>query len=523
MNACLVRLALAAMALILTSQPSWAGWMQDGDSLNFNQNENAYVAAMAFSKSEPYAAWVTWREMYGNTSNIYVKRLNGSSWDLVGGSLNMDGNRDARMPGIAVDNTTPHVVWTESTNSTNSYYQVNVKNYIGAAWASVGGNLNIYGNTGVAWRSDIQFNNITPYVSWYEFAAGVACKVIVKHWNGASWQQDGNYLNINENENATDPDLRMFNGTPYVAWTEGTIRQVYVKYFNGTDWQAVGGSLNNNTNADAQWPSLALNSSGTPYVSFLEASGTTLLACVKHYDGAGWAQDGSALNVNSNVNAQRPMLAFYNDVLYSSWAENAGTAGQIYAAVFNGSVWNLLGGSLNKVSTQDALSAYIAFMGNTLYLTWQEKDQTSAKYQIYVQHYLTPTPTATITQTATLTPTSTQTPPLLSPTPSSTESASTTATLTPLAGAGTSRWVITPNPFAPVRGQKAHFNCPQNSSYASLKIKIFNLKGRCVITLNDTLDWDGKNAQGMLCEGGVYACRIETENQHFSATVFLLR
>jgi hypothetical protein len=43
------------------------------------------------------------------------------------------------------------------------------------------------------------------------------------------------------------------------------------------------------------------------------------------------------------------------------------------------------------------------------------------------------------------------------------------------------------------------------------------------MTLNDALDWDGKNEQGVLCEGGVYACRIETENQHFSATVFLLR
>jgi flagellar hook assembly protein FlgD len=54
-------------------------------------------------------------------------------------------------------------------------------------------------------------------------------------------------------------------------------------------------------------------------------------------------------------------------------------------------------------------------------------------------------------------------------------------------------------------------------------IKIYNLRGVLLKTLSNQNQWDGKNEQNRLCEGGVYLYRIEGQKQHVSGQVVLIR
>lgn len=83
----------------------------------------------------------------------------------------------------------------------------------------------------------------------------------------------------------------------------------------------------------------------------------------------------------------------------------------------------------------------------------------------------------------------------------------------------------TPNPFLPSRGQKTYFNLEFSDPGTRSTIRIMNIQGRVVRTLNNANppEWDGRNDAGHLCEGGLYIYQIESGGRRVTGKVVLIR
>jgi hypothetical protein len=122
------------LAWLLANSQAWAAWVQDGGSLNINATRNAGSPALAMDNSTPY---VVWSEYNGSKFQAYVKHWNGSGWEQNGGSLNVNTAVDTISLAIATDNSTPYVCWTED-SATQLLY---VKHFNGS-WVQDGSWLN---------------------------------------------------------------------------------------------------------------------------------------------------------------------------------------------------------------------------------------------------------------------------------------------------------------------------------------------------------------------------------------------
>lgn len=94
-------------------------------------------------------------------------------------------------------------------------------------------------------------------------------------------------------------------------------------------------------------------------------------------------------------------------------------------------------------------------------------------------------------------------------------------TITPTAALSPGRrGAATPNPFLPSRGQTVDFHYVPA---APAVIRIVDIKGRRMRTLNDVSSWDGRDDSGRPCEGGVYFYQIECGSERISGKVVLIR
>ncbi len=414
---------------LLAASGANADWVQDGNELNVNAAADARYPCLVTINNTPY---VTWTDEYSETSGIiYVKRFNGSAWDFVGNHLNLDINKKALAPHMAVWNNTPYVTWFESNGVA---YQTYVKHFNGVDWEQDGDSLNV--NPG---RSSnyprMAFYNGTPYITWQESAPSFTTRVYVKHFNGSAWVPDGAALNMSPSKSALNPRIAFIADTPCVTWFEsnGTAEQVMVKRLNGTEWDLVGsGSLNVNVSQDARYPVLDVWGQ-TPYVSWFEYDGISdYKVYVKHFNGSFWGPDNDFLNVDSNRTAYNPSICIFNATPYVAFQEIIpGPANHVFVKFYNGTGWDLVGsGSLNL---EDAFFPWMSVSQSGVpYVSWSEN--VSSVEKVYVKHFekletLTPTSTVSPTGSPTGTPSHspTGTP---SHTPSNTETLTPTVTLT---------------------------------------------------------------------------------------------
>ncbi len=81
---------------------------------------------------------------------------------------------------------------------------------------------------------------------------------------------------------------------------------------------------------------------------------------------------------------------------------------------------------------------------------------------------------------------------------------------------------IVPNPFFPRQGQEATFLLPTGHGPV-YTIKIFNLRGWQLRTLESSNHWDGKDQSGRICEQGVYVMQYKNKDgKRLNATIVLL-
>jgi hypothetical protein len=375
-------------------EPEANGWQFIGRSLTVSSGKQPQTSSLALDAAG-YPV-VSWNECfksvyYCDSSFVYVKRWNGSTWIQLGEALNIDLSKNAYSSDLALDTSgNPVVSFTQCIEVNINNYCINsniyVKRWNGSNWVQLGNSLDV--NRGRRTDSSTLALDIlgNPVVAWREFiGATFQWDIYVKRWNSSNWVSLSGPLDIDTIGDSYDPDLAIDNsGHPVISWHEEHAfsgpNYIYVKRWNGTSWIQVGEglALDENLNHDGYSPRMVLDNTGNPvvgYKQFIPNSNSSYNVYVKHWNGTSWIQVGGiAAIVGSRITISLAVDAAENPVV----ATNAG------ATRWNGSSWVKLIRSFksNIRTNSDHTSLKLDSTGNPI-VSWSEN------YELYVAKYAT--------------------------------------------------------------------------------------------------------------------------------------
>lgn len=162
-------------------------WVSLGGALDRDVSKQAYHFGIAV---DPYdRIVVSWTEENENFShdNIYVKRWNGRAWVPLGGALNVDSSLYAMGMSLALSSGgVPHVSLREYNGSSIS--NLYVKRWNGSTWTLLGSSVNNSGAGENGFGGALTFRNPGgPVVVWTPSISTFLPGVYVHRWNGSAW------------------------------------------------------------------------------------------------------------------------------------------------------------------------------------------------------------------------------------------------------------------------------------------------------------------------------------------------
>ncbi|MBN1594484.1 hypothetical protein JW933_01020 [candidate division FCPU426 bacterium] len=465
-------------------------------------------------------------------------------------SLNMDYDKPANCPDVAIYKGVPIIAWSEQ-NDSASNPQIYVKAFTGvnpediplaSSWTLIGSDIGArVGDPNVA--ADDEY----LYLAYAQYRLDETPLMTVKRYNGQVWEDVGpGWMG------ESTPDIACYGGAPYVVWTNwnGNVHLVKVARFDGEQWMQIGDALNTGTDAciEYTYPQIIFNRS-TPYVTwyeqwetqdvFSEISSRVYISCF--LDGR-WQQQGSdvyqcresklaftpreqayvvwrqweplewriyvrrwsetelrwvqvqdEVSLTEQNDAFNPEVSVVDETPFVIWKQIHENSSQAHIKYFDGRQWQLLSGSeyvnINperNVHNPHLVGAVSADNGQGHVYVAWCEEDDAGIAQVCVKHY--------------------HVPPVSTPTPF-------------VSTVKTYAW---PNPFLPMLGQKTVFSFAVSAG-GHFTIRILNLRGRVVRRLNDTFEWDGRSEAGHMCEGGLYLYQIEAEGRRMSGTIVLLK
>jgi len=323
----------------------WDGtaWERLGDPLNVDVSEQIMdqPSIAVDPADEPIVAF---NEKHGGVATVYVRRWNGSAWDLLGATgLNGDSTENANSPVLALDTSgNPIVAWQEATVATGdgSPHRVLLTRW-NNGWGPA-----------IALDSAVGADAILPSIATdssggayvaFNRAGGGAYELLMTRitWNTGSSPQQASFENI-----ASDPHLRTTAGghtsvavsqdAAYVAYPAGSPSATYVlrctplvasQSSPAPTCDSWGGALVGDSTRGANSPSMTLMTvDGTDYpvVAWDEWTidrtfGTFI---VEAWNGLNWARmAGMPMPIEPGSKAHSPQLAFNDGQLVVVWRE----------------------------------------------------------------------------------------------------------------------------------------------------------------------------------------------------------
>lgn len=195
-----------------------------------------------------------------------------------------------------------------------------------------------------------------PVIAW-ENKYSWGYEMYLRKWNGNEWTEMEFPCAVSESStngilpgpdyNPRNPVLAVDQeGNIFVAWEDyyEENREIFLKYWDGSDWEELGESDTEGGVSDSSGvstaPSLALDSSGRPYIAWLDNTNGVYEIYLKYWDGEQWAElDGSASNggVSNTVGrSDNPAVILdSSDVPYIAWREISGGISYIYLRHWN--------------------------------------------------------------------------------------------------------------------------------------------------------------------------------------------
>lgn len=206
-------------------------------------------------------------------------------------------------------------------------------------WITVG-NAGFTGNGATV--PSIVVDNGTPYLAYRD--GSHSGKITVQKYVGNTWTTvgDAGFSQGALESSQTAVALAVYGGTPYVAYIESY--NITVKMYDGSSWVVLGPSDQAGVPKSV---GLAENSlymafavyNGTPYLAFEDLNQQKMR--VKKYAGGTWTEVAESGKVGiSDTQGNRPSISVYNGTPYL--ADNAyGTGSSVMK--FNGSAWEYVG------------------------------------------------------------------------------------------------------------------------------------------------------------------------------------
>ena len=270
-------------------------------------------------------------------------------------ALDLDLASEAVSPTLDLDpEGRPLVAWAEAEVPSDPLellvFRIYARRWDGSVWQTLGGTLNVDADATASDPSLAVGHNGTPYLAWQECAVRAPdCSVHVKSWDGDRWHQLGGRLNTDPEADATAPVLRVdLAGRPVIVWTEssrGKPDLIYVKRWEGDAWQPLGDSLTTTTVGFVLGKSLTVSPGGALILAWAEQDADlrdTIFLSV--WNGAVWSQpnpvvEGGEFPVVYATPANEVLLAwtyFFTDPLSESQYDSQ-------VARWDGNRWGVLG------------------------------------------------------------------------------------------------------------------------------------------------------------------------------------
>ena len=280
----------------------------------------------AFARDRSGRSVVAWFEytQASGAADVYVHRSGESGSSLLGGPLSAatGGDSWAEEVQVAVDGSNrPVVAWTEKAAGE---LQVFVRRWNGASWEVLAGVPNPITSSHAKDLTLATGNTDLPAVAWTEVDATQKVRVYVYRWNGSSWNPVATPLAARTSTaNALYPSMVIdAEGRPVVAVTEqgsSSTSAAAVWRLNGATWEQLGAGLRPtpaSADATVQRTSLALDTQGKPALAFeFSTPGAPAAADVylSRYLDAGWSNPQKV----DGPDARWPSLGF--DAEGSPW------------------------------------------------------------------------------------------------------------------------------------------------------------------------------------------------------------
>jgi hypothetical protein len=413
-----------------TPRPGLDGlWQWVGGSLNQNQLSTG-VPDVYLAGTTLYAAWSESPD--GLNNRLYAGHWNGSQWVSEGGQVNPPNDNLVYYPSVAAAaDGNVYVAYVGSKDTPGN--GLRVLRAQGGTWVKLSGDLHGTPGSTVFGRSDLIMFQGKPYVAWSE-QVGFTYQVYVSHWDGGAWVNDGGDLMGGTGFYADNPTLGISaSGQLYVcihtnlAGTFGV--SASVKIWQNGQWVAVGAPV---SFPSYLTPRMVLEGD-TPYVITVGATATNSVD-VFRWNGSQWGLLGGDANPEQ-VYIQEADLAVVAGRPYVGLAEADGLAKVRH---WDGTQW-VSDGVVNSDLTHSAYVARLAIAGGNLFATWTESVPGGIGHLFCKRLPLSlpmASPTPTQTPSATLTPTSTASSTRVitqTATPSVSASSTPTATATPSA------------------------------------------------------------------------------------------
>jgi hypothetical protein len=370
--------------------------------INVDPTHKADEPSLAFGSV--YVAWV--EEDNARVRQAYVKVWSGgNTYSNVGSgdSLNLDRTRSAVEVTVAVKGSTLYAAWSEHVKNGDVTISgdVYVKKMDGPSWELLGGALTLSA-PGLTSRATIGHSPSTipetPHIAFIQEDTSGKTQLFVKRWNDLTqtWEllkgpNANGSLNRVPSDSAGLPVLTYLGTVPYATWMEGDLLDLYVSRWTGNTWESVGGDKLNVRSAPGGHGHPWITSDGeTVYVGWAEKNASNISqAYIARWTGTEWMKLGGSINIDSGKNASDARVSILSSpsgvVPYAAWVEdNDSGVNQLYVRYYNSQNWVLAGGSLNYDPDREIREPHLGADGSSVYVAWVEWVELSGHGPAYV-------------------------------------------------------------------------------------------------------------------------------------------
>jgi hypothetical protein len=374
-----------------------------GPAIDLNKNRDRSAGAASISMNASGDAFATWIEPNDlDVPNVYARRfLRNAGWQGVSASLNAINDNIAESPVIASDMLgNAIVVWQEWLADIQIHIAY-ARLFKNGQWQAAAFPLNNDITRNAAYPTIAMNGSGIGMALWVEYNSNTGKNnIYARKFDGTAWQEVHN-INNDPTQEAEMPTVALdAQGSMIALWREQygspyNYYNVYARrYINGSGWQPSTDNLNFNQDNTAMEPEIAMQSTGTALVLWLESveipGGTGFNVFSRKFDGSSWS---NALDINNSTSsaANNAKVAISdNGDAVATWVEDNGSyVYNVYARLYNLTIgWQQATQNLNNDPSRSTGGGDVAIdaEGNAV-VCWMEITAPLENYNIFIKKY----------------------------------------------------------------------------------------------------------------------------------------